>query len=68
MPITSLQRLLGHEKLAMALVYARVHSEIVRCDHERARARLSSERMMAGEAFDALSCNGKPQLAKADTS
>ena len=42
MPITSLQHLLGHEKLETTLIYAHVHDETVRRDYERAQARLSA--------------------------
>lgn len=38
MPITSLQHLLGHERLDTTLVYARVHNDTVQSDYERAYA------------------------------
>ncbi len=53
MPITSLQRLLGHEKLETTLIYARVHNETVRRDFERAQARLAPAPSLAAEFFDA---------------
>jgi site-specific recombinase XerD len=53
MPITSLQRLLGHEKLETTLLYARVHDETVRRDVERAQARLAPTPPLADEFFNA---------------
>jgi len=53
MPITSLQRLLGHEKLDTTLLYARVHNETVRRDFERAQARLAPAPPLADEFFNA---------------
>ena len=53
MPITSLQRLLGHEKLETTLLYARVHDETVRRDFERAQARLAPTPPLADEFFNA---------------
>jgi site-specific recombinase XerD len=53
MPITSLQRLLGHEKLNTTLIYARVHNETVRRDYERAYSRLSPALLLADELFNA---------------
>jgi site-specific recombinase XerD len=52
MPITSLQRLLGHEKLNTTLIYARVHDETVRRDFERAQARLAPATPLADEFFN----------------
>ena len=52
MPITSLQRLLGHEKLETTLVYARVHDETVRRDYEHAQAHLTPESSLADELFN----------------
>ena len=49
MPITSLQHLLGHEKLDTTLLYARVHNETVRRDYERAQARLAPAPSLADE-------------------
>lgn len=40
MPITSIQRLLGHDKLSTTMVYAHVHDETVRSDFEQAMTRL----------------------------
>ncbi|MFQ6101379.1 MAG: tyrosine-type recombinase/integrase [Anaerolineae bacterium] len=40
MPITSIQRLLGHDKLETTMIYARVYDETVRQDFEQAMARL----------------------------
>jgi len=40
MPITSIQRLLGHDKLDTTMVYAHVHDETVRSDFEQAMTRL----------------------------
>jgi integrase/recombinase XerC len=53
MPITSLQRLLGHEKLETTLLYARVHDKTVRRDFERAQARLAPAPPLADGFFDA---------------
>jgi len=53
MPITSIQHLLGHKQLQTTLVYARIHNETVRCDYERARARLSSAASLADGFFNA---------------
>jgi len=53
MPITSLQHLLGHEQLDTTLIYARVHNETVRRDYEQACARLTPERSLANELFNA---------------
>jgi site-specific recombinase XerD len=52
MPITSLQKLLGHEQLDTTLIYARVHDETVRRDYERASAHLEPERSLASELFN----------------
>jgi integrase/recombinase XerD len=51
MPITSLQRLLGHEKLETTLVYSRVHDETVQRDYERAQARLAPTLPLADAFF-----------------
>jgi integrase/recombinase XerC len=61
MPITSLQRLLGHEKLNTTLLYARVHDETVRCDFERAQARLAPAVPLADEFFNASTDVAEPQ-------
>lgn len=61
MPITSLQRLLGHEKLETTLIYARVHNETVRRDYERAQARLSPASPLADELFNAPTKTAEPQ-------
>jgi site-specific recombinase XerD len=61
MPITSLQRLLGHEKLDTTLVYARVHNETVRRDFERAQARLTPAPPLADEFFNAPTEVAEPQ-------
>jgi site-specific recombinase XerD len=61
MPITSLQRLLGHEKLDTTLVYARVHNETVRRDYERAYARLVPAVPLANEFFNAPTEVAEPQ-------
>lgn len=53
MPVTSLQRLLGHKKLETTLIYARVHNETVRRDYERAQARLAPASSLADEFFNA---------------
>jgi integrase/recombinase XerD len=61
MPITSLQRLLGHEKLETTLVYARVHNETVQRDYKRAQARLVPATMLANEFFNAPTQVAEPQ-------
>jgi integrase/recombinase XerD len=61
MPITSLQRLLGHERLETTLLYARVHNETVRRDYERAQARLSPAASLADELFNAPTEVAEPQ-------
>jgi len=61
MPITSLQRLLGHEKLETTLLYARVHNETVRRDFERAQARLVPAVPLADEFFNAPTEVAQPQ-------
>ena len=53
MPITSLQRLLGHEHVATTLIYAQVHNETVQRDYERAYARLNVSSALAEELFKA---------------
>ncbi|MCP4684240.1 MAG: tyrosine-type recombinase/integrase [bacterium] len=53
MPITSLQRFLGHEHVATTLIYARVHNETVQRDYERAYARLNASPALAEELFKA---------------
>ena len=67
-PITSLQRLLGHEKLATVFIYARVHNETVRRDYERAQARLSPASSRADQSFNAptQTVEPKPALAEAN--
>jgi site-specific recombinase XerD len=59
MPITSLQRILGHEKLETTMVYAYVHDQTVRADFEDAMGRLSrvmvqGEELLPGEAEQPL--------------
>jgi integrase/recombinase XerD len=61
MPITSLQRLLGHEKLETTLVYARVHDETVQHDYERAQARLTPASPLANEFFNAPTQMAEPK-------
>jgi site-specific recombinase XerD len=61
MPITSLQRLLGHEKLDTTLVYARVHNETVRRDYEHAYARLTLATALADEFFNAPTEMAEPR-------
>jgi site-specific recombinase XerD len=63
MPITSLQRLLGHDKLETTLRYARVHNETVRQDYERAQARLSPS--LEGESPSVLTETEAPRLIDA---
>lgn len=53
MPITSIQRLLGHEKLETTMIYARVHNETVRRDYESAHARLAPPPPLADQLFNA---------------
>jgi integrase/recombinase XerD len=53
MPITSLQRLLGHKTLNTTLIYARVHNETVQRDYERAYARLTPASSLVDEFFSA---------------
>ena len=53
MPITSIQRLLGHEKVDTTLIYARVHNETVRRDYDRAQARLVFTSLRIGGSLDA---------------
>jgi site-specific recombinase XerD len=62
MSITSLQRLLGHERLDTTLIYARVYDETVRQDYERAQARLSSS-PLADELFNAPTKTVEPQIS-----
>jgi len=66
MPITSLQRLLGHEKLDTTLVYARVHNETVRLDYERAYARLTPAPALADEFFNAPTNVSEPRPVTAE--
>jgi site-specific recombinase XerD len=61
MPITSIQRLLGHEKLNTTLIYARVHDETVQRDFERAFARLPPAPSLAEEFFNAPIQVSEPQ-------
>jgi integrase/recombinase XerD len=51
MPITSIQYLLGHDRLDTTLIYARVHNETVQRDFERAYARLAPAPSLADELF-----------------
>jgi site-specific recombinase XerD len=67
MPITSLQRLLGHEKLDTTLVYARVHNETVRRDYERAYARLSPAPSLADQFFNAPTKATEPRLVTGES-
>lgn len=53
MPITSIQRLLGHKTLSTTLIYARVHDETVQRDYERAYAHLVPASSLADELFRA---------------
>jgi len=66
MPITSLQRLLGHEKLETTLIYARVHNETVRRDYERAQARLTPASSLADKLFNAPTQIAEPRLVTAE--
>ena len=66
MPITSLQRLLGHEKLETTLIYARVHNETVRRDYERAQARLTPASSLADELFSAPTQIAEPRPVTAE--
>ncbi len=66
MPITSLQRLLGHEKLDTTLIYARVHNETVRLDYERAYARLTPAPALADEFFNAPTNVSEPRPVTAE--
>jgi integrase/recombinase XerD len=66
MPITSLQRLLGHERLETTLLYARVHNDTVRRDYERAQARLSPVTLLADEFFNAPTEVAEPQPVTAE--
>ena len=66
MPITSLQRLLGHEKLETTLVYARVHNATVQRDFERAQARLAPATMLANGFFNAPTQVVQPKSIIAD--
>jgi site-specific recombinase XerD len=52
MPITSIQRLLGHDKLETTMIYARVHDETVRHDFEQAMARLNQASALTDELFN----------------
>jgi site-specific recombinase XerD len=61
MPITSLQRLLGHKTLNTTLLYARVHNETVRRDYEHAHARLMPASLLADEFFGAPVKEAEPQ-------
>jgi site-specific recombinase XerD len=61
MPITSLQQLLGHDKLETTLVYARVHNETVQRDFERAQARLAPATTLVNEFFNAPTQVPEPQ-------
>jgi len=67
MPITSLQRLLGHEQLNTTLIYARVHDETVRRDYERAQARLTPASSLADKLFNAPTEVAEPQPASAES-
>jgi len=62
MPITSLQRLLGHEKLSTTLIYSRVHNETVQRDYERAHAYLS----VADHSFNEPTQTAEPQPVNAE--
>jgi hypothetical protein len=61
MPITSIQRLLGHKTLSSTLVYARVHNETVQRDYERAYAHLAPASPLANELFSAPTKVSEPQ-------
>jgi site-specific recombinase XerD len=61
MPITSLQRLLGHKTLATTLIYARVHNETVQRDYERAYAHLAPASSLADKLFSAPTTVAEPQ-------
>jgi site-specific recombinase XerD len=61
MPITSLQRLLGHETLNTTLIYARVHNETVQRDYERAYVHLTSASSLPDEFFSAPTKVAEPQ-------
>ncbi len=65
MPITSLQKLLGHEQLDTTLIYARVHDETVRRDYEMASAHLKPEQSLADKLFDMPTqvVDGRPVMA-----
>jgi site-specific recombinase XerD len=61
MPITSIQRLLGHKTLSSTLVYARVHNETVQRDYEHAYAHLTPTSPLADDLFGAPTKVPEPQ-------
>jgi len=61
MPITSIQKLLGHEGLDTTLIYARVNDKTVQRDYERAYIRLQPATSLAEEFFGAPTQEVEPQ-------
>jgi site-specific recombinase XerD len=61
MPVTSIQRLLGHDRLDTTMIYARVHNETVQRDYERAYERLMPASSLAEELFGAPTRVAEPQ-------
>jgi site-specific recombinase XerD len=53
MPITSIQRLLGHDKLETTMIYAHVHDKTVRRDFEQAIAHLNRDSLPIEELVSA---------------
>ena len=61
MPITSIQKLLGHEGLDTTLIYARVNDKTVQRDYERAYVRLQPATSLAEEFFGVPTQEVEPQ-------
>jgi site-specific recombinase XerD len=54
MPITDLQKLLGHDRLSTTQIYARVYDATVERDYRRAMAQLQAEASAASEPLAAV--------------
>lgn len=66
MPVTSIQHLLGHDRLDTTMRYSRVHNETVQRDYERAYVRLLPTSSLAEDFFGVPAQVTEPQPITAE--
>ena len=66
MPVTSIQHLLGHDRLDTTMRYSRVHNETVQRDYERAYDRLLPTSSLAEDFFGTPAHVTEPQPVTAE--